>query len=479
MKELYKNTAVISSTEVALIVIAVLRNKYLAVQIGPAGFGMFGLLSSFFNVAAVFSGTWLSTGVTKYISEYKSEGNTQSIEKVYSFSLSLTLICSTLIAVGSIVLYNPISQNFLTPDIAFINFAFFAAAFIGTSLKTLFFSVMQGLMQTKRVAYVRVVSTIFEFVAVVAMVYLFDLTGFFASFLISAVFGTLLFWKEIAKAIHGRLALPKFGGEVTKKVINFGGTNLALGITNMSSQYLQRIVLLTFSNMSAIGILQAASSIMNYLGILNRGSVFGYLPKMSENLTIADRNRALNDYLRFTLLTGIPSSVIIILLGKEFIGILFSKSFFELVDVLSVFVIAQLLISIEVGFQSIIVGTAKLKLHAFVSFLTHTIWVLVPLFFLKYLGIVAIGLSFCGASLIAMTIEASYLRVKLRIEIEKRVFQLLFIAIPVLALSILLCRESTLWRLMFFIVSTAGVASNVTRGEWSQIRNVVVTRLAR
>ena len=53
MKQLLKTTAALSTTEVVLMVVALIKNKYLAVAIGPEGFGIYGLLLSFFNLGEI------------------------------------------------------------------------------------------------------------------------------------------------------------------------------------------------------------------------------------------------------------------------------------------------------------------------------------------------------------------------------------------------------------------------------------------
>ena len=86
MKNLVKTTAAIGLTEVLLMFVALARNKYLAVTIGPEGFGIYGLLSSFFMMIAVFAGTWMATGTIKYTSEYQAKGDKESLNSVFSFS---------------------------------------------------------------------------------------------------------------------------------------------------------------------------------------------------------------------------------------------------------------------------------------------------------------------------------------------------------------------------------------------------------
>lgn len=53
MKELIKNTGLISSSDFLLVGVSIIRNKFLSVNIGPEGFGAFSLLSSFFGFSYI------------------------------------------------------------------------------------------------------------------------------------------------------------------------------------------------------------------------------------------------------------------------------------------------------------------------------------------------------------------------------------------------------------------------------------------
>lgn len=465
MKDIIKNSALVGSTEFSLIIIAIIRNKYLALSIGPEGFGIYGLLNSFFSLAAVFGGSWLATGATKYMAEFNNENKNDSVSKVFNFVYILTFTLSTAVALISLIFYSLIEKYFLSPKILFLYYILFAASFIGTNLKSNITSLLQGLLEIKKIVYLRIVTSFIEFLSILILVYLFDLSGFFISILISAIFSATLFYFSIRKIINSKIQLPLFKDAVSKKLLKFGGINFFLGLINLLSAYLQRIIILARMDMIAVGFFQAISSMMNYLGILNRGSAFFFLPKMSENLVALERNKKLDEYMRFTMLTGIPVSVLTILFGGHIIQILYAKSFIGLSDFLFLFVFAQFVISIELAYQGVVVGMAQLRIHSVSTILNHLFWIIIPLFLMRSYGLNSVALGFVLGSISAILIDATYLKIKCSISVSLRIYALLTTAVIIIFLS-LICKDSSFYiKLSLVIVSLSLIPVIMTKNE--------------
>jgi O-antigen/teichoic acid export membrane protein len=94
LKALIKSTAAFGSTELALTIVAFIKNKYLAVAIGTDGFGIYSLLTSFFDFFILFAGGWLATPTMKYISEFRGKKDHSNIQESINFSFSLSFYSS-------------------------------------------------------------------------------------------------------------------------------------------------------------------------------------------------------------------------------------------------------------------------------------------------------------------------------------------------------------------------------------------------
>ena len=85
----------------------VVTSKIMAIYIGPAGIALLGNFNNIVGILTTFSNGAISSGITKYISQYESEKEKQSI---VSHALKITLICSVLIGLAVIVLKDVLSK---------------------------------------------------------------------------------------------------------------------------------------------------------------------------------------------------------------------------------------------------------------------------------------------------------------------------------------------------------------------------------
>lgn len=477
MKNLYKTTAVISLTEVLLMFVALARNKYLALTIGPEGFGIYGLLSAFFMMIAVFASTWMATGTIKYTSEYQAKGDKESLNSVFSFSTIIATVIGVFLTIILILWRKWFIITFLSNDINEIYYLIFCAAFIAICLRPIFLGILQGLKRIKEVVITRWSIAIFNLLFTIILVWFWDLTGFFISLLVNAIFAiTILYW-GIKR--NGGLQLNKFSWQdpTIRLLLMFGSVNFFLAIINLSSQYLQRSIILYNMDIGAVGLFQAGVALMGYMGIINRGSAFYFFPKMSEKLDSTSRNKMINDYLRFLLLFSIPISVLAILFGKWAIILLYSSEFIPLASVFFLFVIGQLIGSIGGVFQSTVVGMAKLKIHTISSFVIHSLWVVVPFLLIYKYGIGALGLAFILGSFAGGILNWLYLRNKIKLRFNKNVILLFLIAVPSLTGSILLSDSMIMWRIFLVIITGILMAMMIRREEWKAVNNYILVKI--
>jgi PST family polysaccharide transporter len=455
MKNLVKNTAAISITEFLLIFVAIIRNKYLAVTIGPEGFGILALLTSFFGMFSVFAGTWVSAGTTKYIAEYSEKGESKRRNQIFTFAFLLTFIMGVVLTVILIAGREFFISHFLSKDVLGVYYLLFAAGFIGMNLRPVLLSVLQGILQVEFVVKSRILISIFDVLLIVVLVYLFHLIGFFISIIISSLFATGILYFYVYKRCGFRFTRFSLKGNLVKKMMSFGGVTLLLGSVNLGSAYLQRFILVQRMGLESVGIFQAGFSIMSYIGLVNRGSSFHLFPTMSKTMDNVYRVKQLNDYLTFILFAIIPISVAAIIFGRIGIHILYSSKFLPLSSYLFWFILAQFITIIMTSFQTTVVGMAKLKIHTIAVFVIHSFWVIVPLLLIDKYGIASLPIGMLVGQCLGGTIYFVYLWKKIDFRLNGRVISLLCFSLIVLLVSVL-CRDISMILQMILMTGVLG-----------------------
>ena len=477
MKHIAKSSALIGSTEVALILVSIVRAKYLATSIGPEGYGEYALLNSFFTLMTAFSGGWIARGTIKYIAEYKQSGDLESVEKVYNISISLVIILTVIIAIICLLFSHIISENFISNKIILTHYYLFVASFLINAIIPFYGWLLQGFFLIKKTVYIRIFSTIFSFVSVLLLVYIFELTGFYLSILISAALSLILYLKATKGLVTFRFTIPNWNDPIMIKLLNFGGVNFILLIVTNISDFIQRKLIVSTLNMSSVGLFQVANSILVYMGIVNRGSLFYNDPKMAQELDIDSRNIEFNSYIRFNLLLGFPIAYFLILYSKELITILYTKEFLELSPILFFFVTAQLLQFLLGGLHSILLGKALLKVHSFASILSAIIVVALPFLFMEKFGLVMIGIGMSIANIVTFLIDYIYLNRKVGIRISKNGINLIIIGSLLLGMTYWIQSLSLYIRSLYLLISITFIFFSIPEIERNRLKILIINKI--
>jgi PST family polysaccharide transporter len=476
MKDLLKSTVKIGSTEIALIIVGVLKNKYLAVTVGPEGYGLFSILDSFFGFFLIFAGGWLSTPVMRYVSDYRSRDKQNEVRQILNFAFSITLFTSLFFISVFFIFSDFIINTFIDRDVSFQYYALFAASFLGTSLNSIMQAYFQGMLMVNETIYRKIVLRLFDVISAVVLVLLFGLTGFFINVLVIAFFGLFIFLYK-SNENRPKIAWPDFKNELYKKVMHFGSLNLFIGIFNLISIHLQRIIVVRFLDMLSLGLYRAASTFTNYLALVGTSMQFMFNAKASEAISVDERNKRLNDYIKVIVLSSILLFVPGILFSDTVIHTLYSKKFLQLGPILYVFIIAQYLLNIQLGIQANIVGLERFKIYTIVTLIAYSLVITIPYFFLKKYGIKILGYTLIITSIEETFVLSLYLYLKEKVYFNKYSLLIIFIGLVLMLGSVFFVNTRIYYRLFFYILSLVVFYFLITKRDKEQILVFVNTKL--
>lgn len=466
------------STQVVLIVISVIRTKYLAVQIGPEGFGLFSLLDAFFQLGTIFTGASLADASIKYIAEYSAKNEHEKVQKVFDFSFSFIFIAVTALSALFITFYSFFQIYFLSEDVIFWYYALFAASFVGNNLSNYIFSpLLTGLKLIKKIANRSIVTSVFNLITVVLLVFFFDLTGFFINVMLASFFGLYLFYLEGKKIVKVRLTWPDFKSEIGKKLVNFFSFNFFMGISWMGSNYFQRILIVNKLDMASLGLFSAALSLNKYLGIVIEASRYHTYPSLCVKTNIDEKNKLMNEYIRFALIYSVVASVFLICFAPYVIHLFYSKAFMQLADVYYVFVISQILMNIGWAFTWTIVGMAKMKFYSVSTIICHLLTVIIPWLMLKEYGLMALGFGFIIALLQHMLFNAFYLKKYHNIGINIKNVFLLLVSILIISVAVFLRNTGLVYKIILFIITLFSFFLTLSREERANLKIIFKQKL--
>jgi len=469
MKKLVQATAAIGTTEAILVGVTLLRNKFLAITIGPEGFGIYGLLNAFFLLMAVFSSTWLATGTTKYIAEYNASGDRKGLNQVFTLSLTACAALSMMMVVILLVLRPWFQHIFLAPEVEPLFYILFVVTFTGMGMRPLLLAMMQGLKLIRQVVLLRWIIAISEFVLVVICTWLFGLTGFFISLCVSHYLACVLMLRSVCAKAGLRLQRLDWSDHGIRLFLIFGAVNLFLSFVNLGSQYLQKAIVNRSLDIASVGYFQAGLAVMAYMGMVRRGAQFQYLPDMSEKMEKPCRVRMINEYLFFILWLSLIMMSLTILFGSWAIQLLYSNDFMPLTAVLFWFVLGQFFNNFGSAFQTTVVGMARLRMHALSTTVIVSLWVLIPYLLISRYGVGSVGMGFVIGSASGVLLNGGYLMRAIRYRLSRRVIIMILLCGLGMGGAILIRESAFLLKVAWTVLILMMSILTIRREEWRRI----------
>lgn len=303
--------------------------KVIAIYLGPTGLGMLGQLTSFIAIFLTLSTGAITTGVIKFVSEYKNEEELQHrlIKSALQITLFCSLVCAFVIAFGSAYWSKILFGN---SSYAYV-FVILGITVVFYAIFSLAISVLNGMQQYKLFNIINVLASVVGLIFSLTMVMLYGIKGALISAVTyqSVVFIMLLFfirnatwfqWDKIKSAVVNRSDYIKLSKFSLMALVSAAAVPLV--------QIIIRKYLALKVSPEAVGFYEGVNRLsLIYLSLITTTFSVYYLPKLS-----ASKN---NEELKGLILKGytfiLPVTTLILLatyfLRNIVITVVFADSF--------------------------------------------------------------------------------------------------------------------------------------------------------
>ncbi len=329
-----KATSIFGGVQVFNIIISVVKSKFVAVLLGPAGMGIAGLLTSTTNFIGTITNFGLNTSAVRNIAEANTTGDEKKISEVASVLRRLVWLTGILGTLVTLVLSPLLSElTFGNRD--------YTTAFMWISI-TLFLTqisngqlvVLQGMRKLQFLARANLAGTTASLFISVPLYYVWGIDGIVPALIFSSV-GTLCFsWFFASK-----LRIPSI--KINKSLLfSEGGDMIRMGfilsvnsLIAVGTSYIVRIFVSRAGGIEQVGLYNAGFTIINtYVGMVFTAMSTDYFPRLSG--IARDNNMArsiINQQAEVALLILAPI-LTVFLVFINFVVLLFYSSRFVAVD---------------------------------------------------------------------------------------------------------------------------------------------------
>ncbi len=336
-----KYTSLFGSIQFLGILLGILKNKFVAVILGPSGLGLISLFNSTINFVSNATNLGISTSAVKNISEAFDHDDERRITKemaiVRSWSF-LTAIFGTLVCIIFSKILNDITFSWGSHTLHFICLS----PIVGLMAITLGeVAILKATRNLKRLAIVSIYNMVFAIIVSVPIYYFFGESGIVPSLVILALLQMLVTifysYRLYPLKIVSSIRQLSYGFTMVKLGIAF----VVAGILVSGAEFLIRSYLSHYASLETVGLYSAGYLIvMTYGGMIFSSMEADYYPRLSAASKKDNFTEIVNNQSEVSLLLISPLLVAFMFLAPLLLPLLYSGKFSPAIGMVQVATLA-------------------------------------------------------------------------------------------------------------------------------------------
>jgi PST family polysaccharide transporter len=398
--QILKSSALVGGSQVLNIAIGIVRAKAMAVLLGPAGVGLFGLYGSISSLAQAVAGMGVNSSGVRQIAEAVGSGDTERIARTSAVLRRTSVLLGLLGAALLLVFSRQISTlTFGTSQhagaVSLLSIAVFFTLVSGGQG-----ALIQGMRRIADLAKMGVLGALFGTLITIPLVYFFREQGVVPSLIgVAAMTIGTSWWYSRKVQIHSPSMTTSQVGQEAGALLKLGFAFMASGLMMMGSAYVVRTAVLRTVGLEGTGMYQSAWTLGGlYVGFILQAMGADFYPRLTACANDnAACNRMVNEQARVGLLLAGPGVIATLTFAPLVIALFYSAKFEPAVGILRWICLGVTLRVIIWPMGFIILAKGKQNLF----FWTELAWTVVHVGLawvcLKSFGLNGAGIAFFGS----------------------------------------------------------------------------------
>jgi len=336
-RQIMKATSLFGGVQAFQIIISVVRSKFIAVLLGPAGMGIASLLNSTLDFIAGSTEFGLATSSVKTIAAADATGNYQKISIVITVLRRLVWLTGLLGTIVTLILSPLLSQiTFGNKD--------YTLAFIWVSVTLLFrqlssgqMAILRGTRKIQHLAKANLYGSVLGLIITVPLYFYWGVDGIVPGIITTSVASLALSWFFANKIKTQRVKVSKDRTIAEGKEMLILGFMISLsGTITLGTSYIVRIFISHLGGIEQVGLYNSGFAIINtYVGLIFIAMGTDYFPRLSSVAESNERARVLmNQQAEIALLVLSPVLMVFIVFINWIVIILYSRKFVPISDMI-------------------------------------------------------------------------------------------------------------------------------------------------
>jgi antigen flippase len=397
--QILKSTILIGGSSLVTVFFSIIRNKAMALLLGPEGVGLMGIYSSIADIAQTFAGLGIQSSGVRQIAESIGTGDAEKIARTafvlqrISFVLGIagTLLLAALAAPVSLFTFGDHQH---VAGVALLSLAiFFRLASAGQT------ALIQGMREISTLARINVLTAFFTTVITIPFIYVFGSQGIAPSLVAVAAVTLLTSWWYSRQMVHRAVSLSasqmrlELGG-----LVKLGLVFMVSGLLTLAAAYVVRIIVLQHGGMAEAGLYQSAWALGSlYAGFILQAMGTDFYPRLTA---IANDhpacNRMVNEQTQVSLLLAGPGVLATLTFAPMVMWLFYSPEFFAAADLLRWICLGMLLRIIAWPMGYIVLAKGEQAIFFWTDVAATLVHIGLAWLLVKQFGLVGAAAAFFG-----------------------------------------------------------------------------------
>jgi O-antigen/teichoic acid export membrane protein len=379
------------------IIIAIIRSKFIAVLLGPAGMGIAGLLTSTTGLISGLTNFGLGTSAVKNVAEANGTGNQIRVSTIITVLRRWVWITGLLGTIITIVLSPWLSQiTFGNKDYT-LAFIYLSVTLLLNQLSSGQMVVLQGLRKLQYLAKADLSGSILGLLISVPLYYVWGIKAIVPTIIISSIVFLLRSWYFSNKI---KLEPVKVSKTITiaegKNMLIMGFMISLSGLITLGVGYLVRVFISRTGGVGQVGLYNAGFSIIiTYVGMIFTAMATDYYPRLSA---VAYNNelskKTINEQAEIALLILAPIIMVFLVFINWVVIILYSTKFIAINEMVHWAALGMLFKAASFPIGYIFVAKGDSKIFLFSEVLANIYILLFSILGYYFLKLEGLGISF-------------------------------------------------------------------------------------
>ena len=429
-RQIMKATSIFGGVQVFTIIVAIIKSKFIAVLLGPAGMGIAGLLTSTTGLINGLTNFGLGTSAVKDVAAANATGDETRIATIVTVLRRWVWITGVLGALVTLIFSHWLSLLTFGNTEYTLAFVWLAITLLFQQLTTGQMVLLQGLRKLSYLAKANMTGSLMGLFISVPIYYFYRVSGIVPALILSSVTAMLITWYFSGKVNIIPVKVTRAQTvEEGRGMLKMGLTLSITGLINLGVAYIVRIFISHTGGIAQVGLYNAGFAIINtYVGLVFTAMGTDFYPRLAS---VANDNKKasqmINQQAEVAVLILAPILTIFLVYINWVVIILYSSKFIGVGEMIHWAALGMFFKAVSWSIGFILLAKGASRVFFWSELAANTYMLGFNILGYKYGGLMGLGISFMISFLLLLLQIYVIAKIKYSFAFEKILIKTLLI----------------------------------------------------